>query len=720
MRSWAVVLASCWVGAACAQLPADPRLDKTVSLQLRAAPVAKIVGQIGESVGVPIQASPSMWQEILLVDVKDVKAAILLERIAERTSGQWKVIEGTLTLTRDSRAVAKDAKEDLARRTALIREELSRRKAALTAKFDPDGYVKESKAITEALQRSTGPLPDEWLSRSFALNMSQPDQRLVTRMCSLVSPNELAAIGPNERVVFSNAPNRMQRPLGSFAPAFHAYSQETVDWRETQRRLMTDGGAAAVEEAAGELPPSTPKVPVRVLMAVARSGDALAGSLSVSLTFIDSNDQPVLNAYGNLLSDGPTVPSPASYARTLTGPIEFSPETKKLNAVMRSRFAEGDEQGKVTDPEVLARLLHPEEFDPIDGACSDALLGVSRALNKNTIAVIPDSAAFFFLFAGEQNVTVGSFLDQLIAGRIIRVLVDDDWLTILPDDMTLARRMRANRAELGKFVRLASEKNALSLDETASFCAKHEDPPYASIALFTLMMVMGDRVSALGSGSWQMLSLWGKFSADQKKVLRAGGNLSLGSLTSDQVRMVYQMVYGAEGRVDLVEDTSQVSDESAMLNAFSSEPTEALPTGLLANGAISMKPAQFDLFAVKTRAESGQEVETSEMPESIAWRLFARERPDLFPWAMGQVDEDRFRLGTMTTLNFTFRFTPKVTLREDLRDASLPTSGPWLKYDQLPEAVRVKVAALVEQQRQQYSGVKAGEGGGEEKPPPVP
>lgn len=725
MRSWTVVLACCWAGAVSAQLPADPRLDQSLTVQLRAAPVARIVAQIGDKVGMPLKASPSMWQEIILVNVKDVKATALLSRIAQQTSGQWKNVEGVMTLTRDPKATARDAKEDLARRTALLKTEMTGRRAALTIKLEAETYLRENKALSDAMQKATGPLSPELLTRSIALNMAQPDQRLITRLCSLVGLQELAAIGPNERVVWSNLPTRMQRPLGSFMPAISAYAEENASWLEIQRKLSD----RAMEEAKGDdlegegiVPEMTvpPRPAVRVLLAVARPGDIMSGGLSVSAMFLDDAGRTVMHVFGNLLNDVGSPTEPATYAKSLTGPIEFSAESKKLNEVMRLRFSDGDTEGKITDQTVLDRVLRPEEFDPLDSGCSDALFSVSKALDRNIVAVVPDVAGFFFLFAGEREMTVGSFLDQMIAARILRLKEDGDWLEIMPDDLTLARRMRADRAVLGKFVRLAYEKSNLSLDDTAAFCASHEDAPFSSISLFTMMMVLGDRIATLGSGNWQMLSLWGRLTADQKRILRGGGQLSLGSLSSRQIDLVRQMVFGAEGRIDqdLSDLAAAKADDEEGPSALASEPTEALPNGLQANGTISMSPTQFDLFAVKTHSETGQEIETNEMPESVAWRLFARERPDLFPWATAFADEDRFRLGTMNTMNFTFRFAPKVMLREDLRDSSVPNSGPWLKYEQLPEATRTRITALIEQQRQQYAGVKAGEGGSEEKPPP--
>lgn len=725
MRSWAVMLACCWAGAVCAQLPADPRLDQSLTVRLRAAPVARIVAQIGDKVGMPLKASPSMWQEIVLVDVKDVTASALLSRIAQQTSGQWKVVEGVPTLTRDPKAIARDAKDDLARRTALLKTEMAGRRASLTIKLDAESYLRENKALSDAVQKATGPLTPELLTRSIALNMAQPDQRLITRLCSLIGLQELAAIGPNERVVWSNLPTRVQRPIGTFLPALAAYADENASWVQIQRKLserqMEETKGEEVEgEGVAQEPAVPPRPAVRLLLAVARPGDIMSGGLSVSAMFLDDAGRTVMHVFGNLLNDVGSPTGPANYGKTLTGPIEFSPESKKLNEVMRLRFSDGDTEGKITDQAVLDRVLRPEEFDPLDGGCSDALFSVSKALDKNVVAVIPDVAGFFFLFAGEQEMTIGSFLDQMVAARILRLSEDGDWLKIMPDDLTLARRMRADRTVLGKFVRLAYEKSNLSLDDTAAFCASHEDAPFSSISLFTMMMVLGDRIASLGSGNWQMLSLWGRLTADQKRTLRGGGQLSLGSLSSRQIDLVRQMVFGAEGRID--QDLSDLaaikSDSEDGPDALASEPTEALPNGLLASGTLSMSPTQFELFAVKTHSDTGQEIETNEMPESVAWRLFARERPDLFPWATAYADEDRFRLGTMNTMNFTFRFAPKVLLREDLRDSSVPNSGPWLKYEQLPEATRTRISVLIEQQRQQYAGVKAGEGGSDEKPPP--
>lgn len=732
-------LAAAWscvalVGSVWAQLPNEEAWQRPLTFRHAAAPVARLVEEIGKQTGLPLKGSPSMWQEIVLLDVADQPLRVVLEKVADVTSGEWRTMDGAYILTRDSRAAARDEKEGLALRVQKIRDEFAKLKKLSEERFEP-GKMRDERAALEQQGGRGGYPPDAW-ERFAKINAQMPDQRLAARIITLLNPTELAAIEPGARLVFSDSPNRVQRPIRGVHGPVSQFLAEAREWAAQGPPQSGDGDHIDVDSAM----PIPTEMPARVLVAVTRQYESFGG-LSINIMLVDRRGRIVGRGSKTILApesesmvdfiapgvalSGPCVQeelksSEGKLAFKKDSNIEMSEESNLVMAHIRSRWSGGAGASGQVDEAFESRLLQPELYEPLATVPSDALFSVAKRLGRNIVAVLPDSL-WYVAFEGGAT-TVNGFLATVQDREVMTFERDDTWLTARPVWVAEVRKERTDRSVVGRFARQVRKVGNVRLDDVAEFAAGFETPPYAGIGLYTLMLVLNDRLDVMGSGSWDAMALYGRLSRDQRRQLATGERLPLSSLSKRQLDVVARMVYGAEGRIDFEEVEGAPPPAEPMdeiyYDTLDSEPTEVLPNGLPPNGFIQIAVTNQDTFLTRAVGEDGREAIYPSDVMALAWSQFAKERPDLFPWASSMPTGEKFQLGATTVLDIKIRFTQRHSLQEQLRDTVVPENAPWMSFEQLPQAVKQKIAEQVAQLRKSYEGVKAGDIVGDGSPPP--
>lgn len=699
-----MVLAGCvLVGLISAQLPTSPPFTKRLSFRHAAAPVERLIEAVATRFDLPIGVSPSMASDYVVVEVEEVPAIELLERIASVSSGRWRLSEGKYVLTRDNRAAAADEKADRAYRKRVIEESIAKARGAEKELASTQALVERGTELARELAKAS-PIDDSWM-KMRALEAARPGQRLAFRLLAGIDPAEIATILPGQRLVFSDSPNRMQKPLKGASQAIKAWLADRAMWSDA-RKKMEENPETREWATVLELYAEPMEAPARVLVAVSRGYEwfGLTYGANIMLVWPDGTISRSYATFGRI-PDAPDVPQPSASGRNDTF-IEFSDMSKRLRAESRSMWMHEDGPPKEPSAEVLELVTQPEKHEPLGFVPSDAVFAVRKKMGGHLVASLPDDLLTALTFADqEQMPTVEQFLRSCDQYDLLEFSKEGDWLMGKPRLVAETRANRGDRAAIGEFVRNAKGKEFLGLEELSSFAKGLKAPPVSGAAGYTLLLALRNRMDFLSFGDYQLLSLYGQLSADQRRTLLGGGRLALGSLTKPQLALVYEMVFGADYRFEVEEPPAKEGEEDAGgKDTIDREPTEALPGGLPSTGYITVAPTEAMLFQTRMESEDGRPMSNLENLDSVAWRAYARQRPDLFAWAATLPREESWRIGTARELAFTIRLTPRHFVRGSVRDNSIPADAPWITPDTAPASIRKKIDELVEKYR------KAGDG----------
>lgn len=700
------LIAGAVVGFASAQLPTSAPFSQKVAFRHAAAPVARLVATLAERFDAPLATSPSMSTEYVLVDVEDVPLGELLERIATVSSGRWSLAEGRYTLTRDARATAADEKADRAYRKKVVETAIAEALEGASAFKETDYLVQRASEIARDLAKDSP--SDDAFQKMRTLENARPGQRLAYRLLSGIDSAELASIRPGQRVVFSDSPNRMQKPLKNAASALREWAQDRTLWEAARTKLEENPDTkewASILEAV----PAPAQPPSRILVAVSRGYEwfGLNYGVNVMLVAPDGTFTRLYAAFGKSAS-GPARGDHAGVGKNETT-IEYSPTSIRLMAEGRVRWL--NEDGVVREPsrEFMAIVSNPEEHEPLGFAPSDMVFAVRKKMGGQLVACLPDEMLTALGLAEQDQVpTVEHFLRLSEQWDLMTFDKEGEWLLGRPRLITESRAARGDRAALGEIIRLSQKTDLMELTTLAAFAAKQSVPPMIGASGYLLAMAMGPGMNDITFGDWQILSLWGRLSSDQRNTLLAHGRLPLSSLTKDQLAIVNDMVYGADHRLDVETappEGSTSDEETDGQDSIDREPTEALVAGLPPAGYVALTSSESLLFFVRMKHEEGPTTTNLENLESVAWRAYARQRPDLFTWAATLPKEETWRIGTARNLEFKIRVSPRHFVRGDLRENSIPAQAPWITPDTAPTSIKKKIDELVERHR------KAGDGG---------
>ncbi|GEM_PF-6748834 len=648
-----------------------------------------------------------MSSEYLLVDVNDVKVGDLLDRIATVSSGRWSLSEGKYVLTRDAKAAGADERADRAYRKKVVEESISEGLKQANEKEPVDALVKRATEIARDLSK---PSPNEDAFRKMrSLEGARPGQRLAFRLLAGIEAAEIATIRPGQRLVFSDSPNRMQRPVKNASAAIRSWMADRGVWEEA-RKVLEDNPETKEWASVLEMQSEPIELPVRVLVAVSRGLEWFGLSYGVDVMLVGPKGgmARVYSTFGR----GQDSPSPVTGVGVGKDDtvIEYSDASKRLMSESRALWMNDDGVTKKPGAEFLEIVTQPEKFEPLSFVPSDAVFAVRKKMGGQLVASLPDDLLSVLMFAEQAQLpTVEGFLRVCDSFDLLILKREGEWLIGRPRLITESRFARSDRGAIGEFVRLARKKEFLSLAELSAFAMRQPIPPMMGAAGYSLLLGLGGRMDLLYFGDWQLLSLYGHLSEDQRRNLVTGGRLPLGSLTKGQLAIVNDLVFGADHRLDM-EDTAPANEargaeeDEADDDTVAREPTEALPSGLPSGGYITASSSEALLFQTRMQNDDGQVIANLENVDSVAWRAYARQQPELYSWAANLPKDETWRIGTARDVSLTIRLSPRHFVRGAIRDNSIPADAPWITPANAPASVKKKIDELIERYR------KAGDG----------
>jgi hypothetical protein len=691
--------------ASLAVLTVPQGLDQKITWQARSAPASRFIRDLADQTGLPLAAGSSVADDVLVASVRDVPVREFLDQIAVALDAEWRDEAGKRVLVRSAATTRAQEERELEYRSAHIQRELQKLQASMSEKVWDQAAAEHLATRVAALERESGDRMN--YRHGMALSAETPVGRLIVRLAAELSPVELAKL-QSERVVYSAAPTKMQRPLPPTAQrAIELFVQEHALWTAAASKLAPEPEEPHwLSQALIRKP--VERQPAKVLLVVEQRGLMSMGGFQFSVIVADDAGNIMFRT--NRSVGDPWENMEELLAASSSGtPVAFGPLSRSYLDLLRRLGQEEDPQ-EPGDPELLQFLRRPDVNEPLDLVLSDAVQAIAADRSKNIVVHLHDLMMPLVAWSAMGPATSEKLYGVMARAGGIEWVEAKDWIVGRQKRPALYRAQRADRTSLAKVFQLLANKEHLSLTDQAAVVSLLPDEEL-SLMLWVLMIAFpqAQEVAASSHDHWA-LRLYASLSEAQRRTLRQEEELSVADLTAEQRQIVSRAAFRGVG---LTFRHNQGGSLSLL-----TEPTEGMPNGLPPSATISGVASVVEaFFGFSTPGATGRTEAFT--PEGLAWHRFAASRPDLFPWVVHQPAANYFRPGAREEFFVTVHLTELLELDAQLSANQYNGRQEAVPYDRLPEAFRRAVeehtARLVESYKHGHERL-----GGNRPPPPRP
>lgn len=694
--------------------PAGQAIAGKVTYSTAGAPTGKVLKELSAKTGMSLSTSPATERDVLVISVQDAPVKELLAKIAWAVGGSWKQEGDSLRLARTSEDTAAERARERASTLDGYAKALAKRKADLAASGELTATKAEEFAKQAAIRvRSFSPeMRGNQNFWEFAQKMAgeSPAGRAIGKLMSLLTPQDLADLPSGIRVVYSTNPTRMQRSLGGAATAIlNAYQRDQVIWAEAmakhQVKNPTVGNTTYIvlpELSDPETNNSGTGKIGKVLFAMTRSGN-VGGGVQVELLLANTKGQIISRGNGNI----------AAYNfRTEKQPEAPKDDPKVIRGEDAEKIAFNVQSNRLPKipEEIRARLLQPEIYEPLAMFAGQTLLNAGKARKTNLVATLSDLSFMFANYGAKETPFTYWIWNQRMTNEVEE---KDGWLTMRPIAAASARALWVDRKVLGAYLRRQASGARMNVEEQASWAIQlpleDEAPLYGLLARY---VATGDAQTRYGRGDGRILRFYGSLTKAQRAAAKEGG-LPLAGMTPDQMAIIQRLVFAPYSNLQIDYHRAQEAkiDINNFYNGLMREPTESLPNGIPPDGRFELTESKSEVaFTADWEAQGYVRPSEGMDASQIAWQQFAESRLDLFPHMKEpyqRVDLTRLRMGKRTTYNLAMKFTPMLSLMNQLEDREY-TMTQAVSFNGLPAAFRQAVEKQIEDYRKTYANSRGG------------
>jgi hypothetical protein len=707
---------------ALSQLSFAQDLKRQVTFTSNVAPLERVLAELSKASGIQLVPGAGIKDELLLVSVQDVPLDLLMNRVAETISCQWTRDGAIFRLSRTAAAEKALKAEERASRLAEIEKELEGVKAAAGSlgAFDKIEAQALATRAGNLLKRAGGADPD-WYTEASKAAEKGPMGRLYARVMASFPSEELLHVTPGSRVVFSTAPNKLQRLLaGSHAKAMDQFIQEQEVYVSAARPIFKSDVDETLRPNYNLSiidPRSATKLPLKLLL-VCKSEATGAGAVSMELLVADAEGKVVGRHQGRIRStfgvmSGPALKDPVTVG---TAKLQLPPRTSEL--LDHIRPVSGRNNPPSALEEARQAFLNPTRIDPLELVVGDGVLAAAKALHLNVV-LQPHDALFMATLSqlATGELTAEAFFPRMEVLGQMKMERKDNWLLALPKRPVTAKALQLNRRIFGVLMERYKKEGRLSLDNMARFAFEHGHEPML-FSFISMFMFPDQHESVLES--WHLHRFYASLTPEQRAAVAQGNDsrpepfgdgskgkrLKLGQLGQRQVELLADLIYSVRLSMTYKHDYKAGVNSAETL---ASDVTEAFPQGLPPDGELSIalvtEPA---FFASVSKPGPGAGQPRPMSVHELAWLTFTPERPDLFPWAAQMPVYDQFQPGKSLLWHFDFVLSEWVSTSKSLRDNELDASVPKAKLSELPEPFRSDLTNRIEALRKAHAKSKPG------------
>ncbi len=722
---------------------------QTVDFSLPAVTAKSLLEQLSQKTGVTLMTSHQTADEVLLLVSKGAKLSDLMDRIAEAAGAEWQKESAGYRLIRSQALAQKQAREYVQHRANRIKSELDN----ITKELGrlPEWNAEEARRTAEASSPTapeiSPPRPGGGRERTVVVapqgRPSAPINRALLRVLAAMNPADLAAIDDGSRVVFAITPTRVQRALSPKAvQAVQQFVAEQTLYAQTSPEpAQRPGGPERVVFSVFDTSPTPLQggLGEALLIVTRRPHDE---NLQFELKIADQTGRFVGQAMRYLgLGLQAAGKQPAGSPAAQQKPLELSALGRQHAELLAKAPLGGgrfdialsggnlmfrvENAGPGAPPSSAPasvgetwrdKLASADRHEPFGFAISDLFLGWAASSESSLVACLPDGALIPLSLRSLQPMTP-SDLERISMSELgLSVRKGGGWTVIGPAYPASIAGTRADRSALGALLRAVGSEGRLSLDVLGRYASTRGQPHPRGIETAYLSLLnqgaYGTFVASLSN--WKMVQLWTGLDPVRKKSLMDGAPLALGGLGPQLGPLVNSMVYddpNGPGRMDafppggrrgpgpiqesVVMAFAESSIQAAMPpvvagrfgNSLMEERTEFLPNGVPGNGALTLRWQNED--AVYATSGDGDAQGRFFTAQDYGAYLGITSRGGI--GGVQLPSYDRFRLGAIRRLRFTFQLPANGIMTRELVDNAVEQGSRPIAFEALPQGFRDSV-----------------------------
>ena len=520
-----------------------------VSLELRGVRLETAAPILARTFGLDsLEIGPTLKNEVLLVRVKDADAETLKANIATVLHGEWLHRKEGWWLTQSDEQKNADRKTYDKDRYKFFTElvENSKKRLSELKPFDEANCKQILHDLQVLSTTKVNPNQNNFWQRIQKIERQSPMSRFAYRAALRITPDVwMKLTDENPRAVFCTKPNNMQQAFPIRVDDLIATAmQEQNQWATYAAGEPLQGPRASYgggdEEDGGwygmgslndhRQPFSTTDFSM-ITMSVELNNQTVEfnaydakgkSTFSSSVNFYEYDD-----AYANYNYKDEFEKLKKKMVKVTGDAAEYLDLVAPMNPYQRT-----NEGRKPVSPSLLAKLLHPESFDPLSIAAPDVYLGSIDT--PNVVMLMNDN---------QRTARYPEFKDERMARYYHPLISDKDgWFLYYSPNPIANRKTMPDRKILGPLLRYMNEnKRPLNLEEQAALAIQlpwEQDTSWAYQSHLSLLQ--SNEIEQYNSRG--ALRIYGAMDAGQRDRARKGGVPF--SILSDQAkREVFRSIF---------------------------------------------------------------------------------------------------------------------------------------------------------------------------------
>ncbi len=559
-------------------------LATTLQIRLPATTAGAAFKELSRLTSETWRVDKTLENEVIDIQCDAVTPEDLREQLAKVLGGSWKGDGQGWTLS------CPEALRKTLREAALQARREAISKALLSMSAPPPAWNDATidglfARIGSAAEKVAWSGPDTSSAAREALSQTSweaPIGRALRRLLPSLSPSQVAQMRKSSVLGFSDAPNRLEQPLGSNGK--ETLSLFNIEQEQFRRALL----------ARNDLPAALDYLdPRRFISAEAKAQRLLllvkrfeTGPIFLSLKAV--------NEEGRVLAFCTSSLSPAT-GGTVVPDLPDRPLVLKESAVDWNTilwFKSGKFGGVPPPPDLNQKIEYFEELltkqseiEPARYLIAEELEAAARSVGKDLVANIPDELLSQVIpLSAVNSWSLPRLLNALSAEPFnCKCEVVGNSLLIMPSDLITERANRLDRSALSKLALDASAQTAISIDQICDY-AFHQRSNLL-FGIFDCAIARLNSEPALGAASEQatssnrnLLRFWGSLTSEQRTALRKGGSLRFFQLAPASREIAVSSLYEPRSFGFGLRSVTAASEDSP--GSIESEPIEAFPNGI--------------------------------------------------------------------------------------------------------------------------------------------
>ncbi|MCB0824945.1 MAG: hypothetical protein KDC26_02040 [Armatimonadetes bacterium] len=592
---------------------------QTVNYETSGTNVANVLAAASQGWEKPLECSPELSQEIVVVRAKDMPVQQFMDEMAFVTGGKWNDVGVKVILNLDTDAVKRYEQEKLQKRAAaLAKARESKRKER--AEMFKDWTEEDKKGMAEDADFQMS-----WMLEDLILRV--PDQTILQ-------------MKPGDRVVYSSSPNRMQRAMPAvnwnvFAPLIVKAANDRFQMYEEMMKEDPD------ENYMSMLPPNLVEMlkpkkfegqPSLALLIheTPKKSDEISGFGQFTFVVFDSAGNNRFSVNTNLGSggydylemafddEGHPIEKPEKERETRPKPYpdkdvdseKVAPSETQLK-LNKFRTSLTDFNVETVDEEIRAIMRDVDRHEPLGWSVGEQLLKAAEMRGENLISLVADDEFGFSYYQESSRETVNSiigsqFNDDLESPQTL--WYRNNTLIARPGDIHDARKLRVNRTALATLLRSIETRTVPDVDLVANYFASNENA-FDSDFSQTMLLSVAPQYSEMGElfGNMSFMPIYAFLAQGQRDALKRGERLPFASIGGVARTKLTEMLFGANPNLTVMNPNDPIKNpiDRMMEQSFGmigsmgggmfggggpaaakTEPTLVMPNGLPGQGGI--------------------------------------------------------------------------------------------------------------------------------------